>query len=175
MKGDLPIDYLPTMSKLHELHEMHSIQEFKIEDFPTDILPPILRDMVKEVSRVTQTPESMSGCLILGIVSAALGKVLKLKDSANRVTGGNLYIILSADSGTGKTLCAKELFKPFIDVDQNRLDHWKTVILPELQKEEIKLEEEENTLRSEYRREPKGAKKESILDNLTEIKSEGLD
>ena len=119
MSTQLPSHFLPTMSKMHELHELHSAQGFEIRDFPTAVLPPILGNMVKEVARITQTPESMAGCLILGIISASIGKGIKLKGHAKRVTSGNLYILISADSGTGKTLCAKEIFKPFIEFDQN--------------------------------------------------------
>jgi hypothetical protein len=84
------------MSELHKMHELHSTQEFQIRDFPTAVLPPILGNMVKEVARITQTPESMAGCLILGIISASIGKGIKLKGQAKRVTSGNLYLLLSA-------------------------------------------------------------------------------
>ena len=67
MRAKLPSDFLPTMSKMHELRELHSTHESEIQDFPTAVLPPVLADMVKEVARITQTPESMAGCLILGI------------------------------------------------------------------------------------------------------------
>ena len=141
MSAKLPSDFLPTMSKMHELRELHSTHESEIQDFPTAVLPPVLADMVKEVARITQTPESMAGCLILGIISASIGKGIKLKGQAKRVTSGNLYLLLSAESGTGKTLCAKEIFKPFIDFDQDRLNRWRDEELPELLKSKIRFEE----------------------------------
>ena len=113
MNTQLPSHFLSTMSKMPKIRELHSTQEFEIRDFPTAVLPPILADMVKEVARITQTPESMAGCLSLGIVGASIGKGLKLRGHANRPTGGNLYILIGADSGTGKTVCAKEMFKAF--------------------------------------------------------------
>ena len=122
--------------------------------------------MVKEVARITQTPESMAGCLILGITSATIGKGLKLKDHANRVTNPNLYILISADSGTGKTLCAKEIFKPFIDFDQKQSDKWRNERLPELQREKIRLKERlRNTRRGMVGDVPQ-MEREQVIENI---------
>ena len=171
MSIQLPSHYLPTMSKMHELHELHSTQGFEIQDFPTAVLPPILGKMVKEVARITQTPESMAGCLILGIISASIGKGIKLKGHAKRVTSGNLYILISADSGTGKTLCAKEIFKPFIAFDQDRLNRWRDEELPELLKSKIRFEEELTETRKELQKAPTTKEKERIMNTLVGIKT----
>jgi hypothetical protein len=166
MSTKLPSDFFPTMSKMHELRELHSTQGSEIQDFPTAVLPPILADMVKEVARITQTPESMAGCLILGIISASIGKGLKLKGHANRLTGANLYILISADSGTGKTLCAKEIFKPFIDFDQKQSDKWRNERLPELQRDKIRLKERlRNTRRGMVGDVPQ-MEREQVIENI---------
>ena len=171
MSTQLPSNFLPTMSELHKMHELHSTQEFQIRDFPTAVLPPILGNMVREVARITQTPESMAGCLILGIISASIGKGIKLKGQAKRVTSGNLYLLLSAESGTGKTLCAKEIFKPLIDFDQDRLNRWRDEELPELLKSKIRFEEELAETRKELREAPNKEDKERLMNTIVATKT----
>ena len=77
-------------------------------------MTPVLGDIVKEVARVTQTPEAMAGPLALGIVSASIGKGLSIRGNAGRITPSNIYVLLGAKSGTGKSECSKIIFKPFI-------------------------------------------------------------
>jgi len=172
MSTQLPSHFLPTMSKMPKRHELHSRQELEIRDFPTAVLPPILENMVKEVAKVTQTPESMAGCLSLGIVGASIGKGLKLRGHANRLTGGNLYFLISADSGTGKTVCAKEIFKPFIEFDQNLLDEWINEELPGLETSEIQLKEEISSALREWRQMEPGLEKEQALVGIAQTKKE---
>ena len=140
MSEKLPSDFLPANIELHELHELHSAQD--AEPFPTHLLPPVLGDIVKEVARVTQTPEAMAGPLALGIVSASIGKGLSIKGNAGRITPSNIYVLLGAKSGTGKSECAKIIFKPFIDYAKEKHIEWIEEELPELQAEKGHLEAE---------------------------------
>jgi hypothetical protein len=172
MSTKLPSDFFPTMSKMHELRELHTTQELEIRDFPTAVLPPILGNMVREVARITQTPESMAGCLSLGIVGASIGKGLKLRGHANRLTGANLYFLISADSGTGKTVCAKEMFKPFIGFDQYLLDEWINEELPGLETSEIQLKQEISSALIEWRQMEPGLQKVQALVGIAQTKKE---
>ena len=172
MSTKLPSDFLYTMSELHELRELHTTQELEIRDFPTAVLPPILGNMVREVARITQTPESMAGCLSLGIVGASIGKGLKLRGHANRLTGANLYFLISADSGTGKTVCAKEIFKPFIEFDQRLLDEWINEELPGLETSEIQLKQEISSALVEWRQMEPGLEKVQALVGIAQTKKE---
>jgi len=88
MNAKLPSDFLPESTELHDLHELHTAQD--AEPFPTDLLPSVLRDIVKEVARVTQTPEAMAGPLTLGIVGASIGKGLSVEGHAGRITSSNI-------------------------------------------------------------------------------------
>ena len=59
--------------------------------------------MARAVCETVRVLESLPGCCMLGILSAAIGKGLQVKSGANRVTRGNLYILASAESGSGKS------------------------------------------------------------------------
>ena len=137
MNAKLPSDFLPQST---ELHELHTTQETK--PFPTHLLPKVLGDLVKEVARVTQTPEAMAGPLTLGNVSASIGKGLVIKGHAGRITPPNLYILLGAKSGTGKSECAKIIFKPFIDYANEKHQEWIEEVLPGLKADKECIEAE---------------------------------
>ena len=166
MSEKLPSDFLPANIELHELHDMHSAQD--AEQFPTHLLPPVLGDIVKEVARVTKTPEAMAGPLVLGIVSASIGKGLSIRGHAGRITPSNIYVLLGAKSATGKSECSEIIFKPFIDYANAKHIEWIEEELPELQAEKDHLEAEIKKLR-ENKKNPETLR--NAQRNLSRIKS----
>lgn len=87
--------------------------------FPTELLPPIMRDVVRDVSRVLRVPESLTGCLALGTVSAAIGKGLTLASVPGATAPANLFIVVGAESGTGKSMAAKHVVGPIYEFESN--------------------------------------------------------
>ena len=73
------------------------------EPFPLECLPPLIEAMAKEVCATERVPESLVGCCALGILSASIGAGLAVQSASNRVTRGNIYVLASADSSSGKT------------------------------------------------------------------------
>ena len=65
-------------------------------------LPPLVEAMAKEVCATERVPESLVGCCALGILSASIGAGLAVQSASNRVTRGNVYLLASAESGSGK-------------------------------------------------------------------------
>jgi hypothetical protein len=85
------------------------------DPFPTDVLPPILRQMVEEVADVGTVPHALPACQALGIVSAALGSGLAIPSDRERHTFGNLYLTPAAESGSGKSVTFKIMMAPVYD------------------------------------------------------------
>jgi hypothetical protein len=48
-------------------------------------------------------PKPLAGCCVLGFLSASIGAGLQVTSGPNRVTRANLYIMPSAESGSGKS------------------------------------------------------------------------
>lgn len=92
--------------------------------FPVHCMPPILQAMVRETSRVTQTPDSLGALVALGIVSASLGGGILVQSGAGRVTPPNLFLLGIARSGTGKGRVFSILSKPFYDAERQVVDRW---------------------------------------------------
>jgi hypothetical protein len=110
--------------------------------FPLHCLPPACEAMARAICETVRVRESLPGCSILGISSAAIGKGLQIRSGANRVTRGNLYVLPSAESGSGKSETFRHAAKPFIEFETELVERWKEEIKPELLAEFKVLEAE---------------------------------
>ena len=107
--------------------------EEKISPFPLQHLPPAARAMAEAIARTERTPETLAGCCVLGILSASIGAGLQVTSGPNRVTRGNLYIMASAESGSGKSETFRHAARPFFAYEHDLFEHWKAETLPGLQ------------------------------------------
>lgn len=82
------------------------------DPFPTNVLPPIVRQMVDEVADVAKVPGVLPGCQAIGIISAALGAGLAMPSDRDPRTFANLYLVPAAESGAGKSFTFKKLMAP---------------------------------------------------------------
>lgn len=80
--------------------------------FPMNVLPQTVRQMVEEVADVATVPMALPACQALAIVSAALGAGLAIPSDRERQTFGNIYLVLAAESGAGKSVTFKQLMAP---------------------------------------------------------------
>src|SRR5208283_1735793 len=97
----------------------------KKSPFPLQHLPPAARTMAEAIARIERTPETLAGCCVLGFLSASIGAGLQVTSGPNRVTRGNLYILVSADSGSGKSENFRQVAKPFFAYEHEMTEHWK--------------------------------------------------
>ena len=95
------------------------------EPFPLQCLPLLVEAMAKEVCATERVPESLVGCCALGILSASIGAGLAIQSASNRVTRGNIYVLASAESGSGKSETFRHMAKPFQQFEMDRIKRWK--------------------------------------------------
>jgi Protein of unknown function (DUF3987) len=95
------------------------------EPFPLASLPPFVEAMAKEVCATERVPESLVGCCALGILSASIGAGLQVQSATNRITRGNLYILATAESGSGKSETFRHMAKPFQQFEIERVKTWR--------------------------------------------------
>ena len=147
--------------------------EEKIPPFPLQHLPPAARDMAEAIARTERTPETLAGCCVLGFLSASIGAGLQVTSGPNRVTRGNLYIMASAESGSGKSETFRHAAKPFHDYEQKIIEHWQAETLPKLQAEKEMLESEITKLKKDASKGKSGVEREEIRDEL-QVKKKAL-
>lgn len=102
--------------------------------FPTDCLPPVVALMVRSVARLLCVPDALPGLNALALVAAGIGKGLVLDWRPGKAhTPANLFVILSAESGSGKSETFKLLATPFLTFERALQEHWRRQVLPQLQ------------------------------------------
>src|SRR5260370_26863875 len=94
--------------------------------FPTECLPRVVRETVKTCAVAHQVPQALAGCVALGVLSAAVGKGLVVRSASTRVTGANLFIVVGAGSGAGKSETFADLASPLVEFESQQNLDWCT-------------------------------------------------
>ena len=81
--------------------------------FPIGTLPPTIAAMVLAISAVHGVPAVMPAAIALSMIAAAIGKGLLIASGKGRRTMGNLYFLVSAESGTCKSTSLGIFLEPF--------------------------------------------------------------
>ncbi len=144
----------------------------EIGPFPTQCLPPIIRNMIQESSRVTQTPDALGALVALGILSASYGGGLLVRSGAGRITPPNLFLLGIARSGVGKGRAFGLIAKPFLNEERECVSRWM-----ELEKPRIEAALRIATRRAEAKekeaaREPNEQARRMLASELQQIEEE---
>jgi hypothetical protein len=115
-------------------------------EFPLDALPPALAGMIAAVARCERVPVALPALAALGVASASIGAGLEISSGASRVTRGNLFLLGSAESGSGKSETFRIVAAPLLDHQSRLLEVWRSKTSPELQSELRVLDKEIGSL-----------------------------
>jgi len=80
--------------------------------FPTEALPEVIRRISEEVAEVYNLPVEMPAAMALATFSAALGDKVYMRHGSFD-SYPNLYVLISAASGTGKSVAFNSILSPF--------------------------------------------------------------
>jgi len=99
--------------------------------FPTDALPPDIALMVRGVATTTRVPESLPGMMALALVAGCIGKGLVLDWRPGKPpTPANLFVVPTAESGSGKTEVFKLLAAEFLAFQRAMQERWRQEVQP---------------------------------------------
>ena len=140
--------------------------EEKILPFPLQHLPPVVRELAEAIARAERTPETLAGCCGLGFLSASIGAGLQIASGPSRLTRGNLYIMPSAESGSGKSETFRHAAQPFFAYERDLLERWRKETQPRLQAEADMLESEIGRLKKEAAKNKSSVDREEIRNAL---------
>ncbi len=98
-------------------------QDQEAAPFPLDALPESLRIPVEEVMRHYQVSALLPAVCALVINSAAIGRGLVVKSNVRR-TFANLYALIGARSGTGKSVVFDEFMAPITELQGEALEEF---------------------------------------------------
>ena len=122
--------------------------------------------MAEAIALMERTPETLAGCCVLGILSASIGACLQITSGPNRVTRGNLFLGITAESASGKSETFRHAARPFLTYERDMVERWKKETLPGLQAEAEMLESEIGRLKKDASKGKLGLEREEIRGEL---------
>jgi hypothetical protein len=146
-----------------------------LQPFPVDCLPGAAGEMARAIAAAERVPESLTGCCVVGILSASIGAGLEVRSGAQRVTRGNTFILASAESGTGKSESFRHAARPLFKYEHEILKAWQRDTLPGLQAERDLLDSEINHLKKQAGKGDSGIEREATRRELEEKKARLLE
>jgi len=103
------------------------------DSFPIEYAPKFIRDLVEDLAKYSSVPVSIPFLSIVAMYSAALGKNLRVQSGESRTTPGNLFVVIFADSGSGKSDLFRKVSTPLADRQKADRDRFEKDIRPTLQ------------------------------------------
>ena len=137
-----------------------------IPPFPIASLPPVAAEMASAIVRTERIPEALAGCCVLGILSASIGAGLQVRSGPDRFTRGNLYLVPSAESGSGKSETFRHAAQPIHDYERRMLESWQRETQPKVESEIAMLESEIGRLKKDAGRKESAIEREAIRRQL---------
>ena len=145
--------------------------EAPAQPFPLHCLPAQAQAMARAICKTERVPETLAGVCVLGILSASIGRGLQIQSAPARLTRGNLYLVASAESGSGKSETFRHAAKPFFEFEGEYLESWRASTLPGLQAERDILEEEIAELKKMARKSDGALQRDELKANLAQKKA----
>jgi hypothetical protein len=89
--------------------------------FPADLFAPAARAMIDEIERIHGVDADIPAACILSAVSAVLGRGLQVECRGRR-TMANVFTIIGAKSGIGKSVTSQPIFEPVALIDNEETE-----------------------------------------------------
>lgn len=119
-----------------KLPSVHGGEDFDLperEKFPVDCFPAAAKEMAEEITRVTTSQNLiLAATSILGTAAAALGGGIEMSTGGERVTKGNLFLLVIAESGSGKGEAFRLAAAPFFEAEKTAVLHFEKEVRPTL-------------------------------------------
>jgi hypothetical protein len=144
----------------------------QVEPFPLHCLPHDIQAMARAICASNGSPEALAGCSVLAALSCSLGAGLEIKSGPDQSTRGNLYIMPSGESASGKSKAFNHALKPFLDVHNERKELWKTEVLPRLETDKETLEDDIRELRDMRKKADDPCKRDELRNRIERKKAE---
>jgi len=93
--------------------------------FPLAALPPGIRAFTDAIAQQNEVPVELAAATTLAVVSAAAGAGIRLASGRGRTLAPNLYFLIGARSGLGKSITYQQAAEPILEDQQCRIEAWK--------------------------------------------------
>jgi hypothetical protein len=102
--------------------EFMSFDVLDLPDFPTHVLPSVLRRWVEAESHATQTPADLSALLALAVCSSMIARFVVVEPRPGWREPTNLYVAVLLDPGNRKSAVFTDATKPIREVEAELIE-----------------------------------------------------
>ncbi len=153
-------------------HSIGAVENEQAKPFPLHCLPTAFEPMARAICESQGVPEALAGCCVLAALSCSIGAGLQINSGPNQVTRGNLYIMPSGESGSGKSAAFNHALKPFLDYHNETKERWKNEVLPGLETDKEEIEDDIKELRDKRRKSEDAGERGSLRDRIERKRQE---
>lgn len=144
-------------------------QELENKPFPIDSLPAVLANLIRAVTQEANVPMDLVACMVLGVVSSCVMKGLMGRFIQNKETYANLFILIFARSGIGKTDGLRPCGKPIRDFENEMQEEWERTTYYQSKAELDLLEREKKKLVAKIKLDMPAEDRKSISQKIADI------
>jgi hypothetical protein len=111
-----------TSAAVEQWPEIESLDEMELPEFPTDSLPPVLRDWVSAESHATQTPPDLAALLALAVCSATIARRVEVEPRAGFREPVNVYVAVLLAPANRKSAVFRDAMKPIRELEAELIE-----------------------------------------------------
>jgi hypothetical protein len=108
--------------------EVISFDSLELPDFPTRVLPDVLRQWVEAESHATQTPSDLAGMLALAVCSACIARRVVVEVSPGWHEPVNLFAAVLLPPGNRKSAVFADATKPLRELEVELIEAARSVV-----------------------------------------------
>lgn len=94
--------------------------ELSTPDIPASLLPGVFGEFTKALAQTTETAESLSVMVVLGIISTIIAKRFSVSPKAGWYEPVNIYTMIALPPANHKTVVLNTCTKPFVDWEKEQ-------------------------------------------------------
>jgi|GEM_PF-3071927 len=112
----------------HSWPEIVSFDVLDLPDFPTHVLPNVLREWVEAESHATQTPADLPALLALAVCSAMIARRVEVEPRPGWREPVNLFVAVLMEPGNRKSAVFADAMKPLRDLDAELIEDARSIV-----------------------------------------------
>ena len=112
-----------------------AVEGFKKNEFPLGCLPASFGFLVENFATAAMVPVSMAATTMIGALSSAIGAGLEFVGHVGKRTRANLFVLIPAQSGTGKDSIMNLAMAPLYAAETGLHDEWRGKDAPKMKAE----------------------------------------
>ncbi len=104
--------------ELIQTHVMQLVEELNAGDFPVNVFPDAIQDIIRGTNDALKFPVDFTACAMLYAASAVIGNSVKIRVNNSWIDGTTLYMALIGKPGTNKTHPLNFALRPIMQRDR---------------------------------------------------------